>query len=294
MRLRRAGLYGFQRLQSRILALAPTEKPRQEATRRLLSAALSGSGRDIDVVVRDNQRCADRRIADQVAAGAWPNETGKWMKIEPGDPLAEMQTSEKGAVVALFHIGPHVLIPTLLARAATEVYVIVLEEAATFWRRNWLQDSARDHIYLVEAGGPSSIRRGVRALRSGAVVAVYCDIVTGSMRSKHRASFLGIDAWLPLGAATLAALADVPILPAVPEATADGKYRLRTFDPIQPTRTRGRSDIVEASRNLLAVFERYLAKHPEEWLTWQSPEEFFIDRGGDDKAPDKQGTVGRS
>jgi lauroyl/myristoyl acyltransferase len=273
---RRGLLYGLQRLQSRLLQLDPEWKAAQPAVKQAMRVALGLEAGAIEDVYRANLRNEDRRMADQLAALTWPAEISAWASVSAEDPIRALAQSSAGAVVALFHIGPYVLLAPVLAALGLNVHVIAVKESVGFWQTNWLDRDARRNIALIESNSVSSLRRAIRAVKSGGVVVVWCDLVTGNVATKHRTRFLGHDVWLPIGAAAIAASARAPVYPLVLDQRPNRYYDVRTLSVLPPPVAPTREAIVNTSVEVLRSFEGYVIKNPASWLSWQELGDFFV------------------
>jgi lauroyl/myristoyl acyltransferase len=83
--------------------------------------------------------------------------------------------------------------------------------------------------------------------------------------------FLGGTLKLSLGAPTLAALHDAPLLPLFAAMDADG-FEIRIGEPISASRGQNVRDTArELARAYAGVLEAHLRRHPADWRGWLMP-----------------------
>jgi KDO2-lipid IV(A) lauroyltransferase len=127
----------------------------------------------------------------------------------------------------------------------------------------------------------TSFQRVFRALRGKQLVAIVGDRpVTGQ---GILAPFFGTPALVPDGHALLARKFGAAIVPGFLVMNEEGLYDLIVEDVIEPRVTDDEeADIRDCVERCLAVFEKYIRRHPEQWYVfrpvWDRPDERYADR----------------
>lgn len=168
----------------------------------------------------------------------------------------------KGILVASAHFGGWELLGEVLARRGVKLHAVVRS------LRGWvnaelIQSRRRSGMQLIAPRG--AVLSSVRALRQGAMVAMLIDQVLPADRGVF-VPFFGRPACTTpaLSMAAISSGAPVFILMSVREGD-----HLRLFVegpfPVPHTGDRGR-DILEHTATLTLAIERFVRRHPEQWL----------------------------
>lgn len=104
-----------------------------------------------------------------------------------------------------------------------------------------------------------------RALKRGEMIGLACDRdVTDNAREVE---FFGAPTRLPDGPVQVALRTGAPILPAFALRLPDNSFLVQIEPPLELSRTGDREVDIEAGmRQVVAVMERHIARHPEQWL----------------------------
>ena len=101
------------------------------------------------------------------------------------------------------------------------------------------------------------------ALRRGEIVAFQLDRTMGG-RGDGTVPFFGAPARFPLGPFVIAAAAGAPVVPAFCVLERDGRYRLH----VEPALTVSSGAEAAALAAAVAVLERYVARHWDQWFNF--------------------------
>ena len=105
----------------------------------------------------------------------------------------------------------------------------------------------------------------LRALKRGEIIALPCD--RDFADNSRTFEFFGQPARLPNGPARLSRRTGAPLLPAFVERLPGERFRVHVEPPILvPQTDDARADIDAAMEKLVSIMERYISRHPEQWM----------------------------
>lgn len=169
----------------------------------------------------------------------------------------------RGFIVATAHLGNWDLAGRLLSTYGRTLHVLMAPEhdaaLQSFLRQ---RDGTRSRRFVTN-DRPTVFVQLLTALRRGEVVAVQADRATGH-RSDVLVPFFGAPAPFPLGPFTLAAAAQVPVLPCFCLMRPDQRYTIHVEEAIVVARGQEES----ALRQMVAVLEHYVAMAPAQWCNF--------------------------
>ena len=184
--------------------------------------------------------------------------------------LQEVLASPRGFVAATAHIGNWELAGRLLLSFGRPLYVLMAPEQHAAVQRLLRDDDQPEGLHFVTNESNGGFVQLLMALRRGAIVAVQADRVTGH-RSDVAVPFFGTPARFPGGPFTLAAAAQVPVLPCFCVLRPDHQYDIYVDPTI--TVSRGHEDV--AVREMVRVLEHYITRAPDQWFNfydfWNCP-----------------------
>jgi KDO2-lipid IV(A) lauroyltransferase len=181
----------------------------------------------------------------------------------PADELlAPLLDTRRGAVVASAHYGPWELLPSLLAARGARAATVVKPLRETRLDRLLEPLRTAHGVRLLRAGGGA--RAALHALRNGEVLFIAGDQRTRGRRTAGR--FLGKPAWLPAGPASLAVLAEVPLVAAAIRRGRDGRLSLLIAPPIRPGTGASRRAVIDGmTERLSQTLEVWIREEPCQW-----------------------------
>lgn len=105
----------------------------------------------------------------------------------------------------------------------------------------------------------------VRALKRGELIALPFD--RDFADNSLAVPFFGEPARLPYGPVRLSRRTGAPLLPAFVERRPDDTFRIHVEPALDVPRTGdAEADIIATMKELVGIMERYIARHPEQWL----------------------------
>jgi KDO2-lipid IV(A) lauroyltransferase len=105
----------------------------------------------------------------------------------------------------------------------------------------------------------------MRALKQGNIVGLACDRDVGG--SSRVIDFFGKPTRLPAGPVRVALKTGSPLLPAFALRLPDNTFVVEMEPPLTLPKTGDTdADIDNGMRKVVAIMERYIARHPEQWL----------------------------
>ena len=193
--------------------------------------------------------------------------------------LDDLRASGRGAILASFHLGPYLYVARPLVERGFHVVAIVDDDALGRARERWEHEAARmpGRLELMPLFSPRTLLRAVRALREGAIVAVFLDGGAGvagpgpDSGRQIEVQFCSMPIRVRTGAAYLAQRAQVPILPAIAFRDSWGRRIVEYADLVAPPSRDDPEGAESLLRAILPWFERRVLSHPEQWNGWLLP-----------------------
>jgi KDO2-lipid IV(A) lauroyltransferase len=198
------------------------------------------------------------------------------VRTHRGDMLEEMQRNKRGAVLATGHMGYWQIAPFLMAKKAYAPLTMAMAEEPNR-RTAAFEEQFRKRLRIVyTTRGPLALVELARLIGEGQLVGVQMDRHAGSAWDHFE--FFGQPAPFPTMPATLARATRSPLIPTFIVAQDDRrKCEFFVEDPIEVAQTRDRkADIHQATQQLVASYERIVARYPEQWFNffdfWSPPD----------------------
>jgi KDO2-lipid IV(A) lauroyltransferase len=176
----------------------------------------------------------------------------------------------RGAVTVTGHLGAWQVTPFLIKKkgALPPLTMAMAEEPNARVGEFEARFRARQRIVYTTQSPFSLIELSSR-LRRGELVGMQLDRRVGGPEAE--VPFFGAAARFPLGAATLARSTGCPIIPLFSLYADERRRTVRVCyeAPIEVERTRDRAaDLASATARLVAVYERYVRAHPDQWFNF--------------------------
>jgi len=189
--------------------------------------------------------------------------------------IHKLQAAGSGAVVVTGHMGFWQIAPILMQRKSYPPLTMAMAEEPNQGTAEWERKHREKFRIVYTTSSPFATLELASVLRKGELVGMQMDRVPGGPHVLI--PFFGRPAPFPLGPATLARATGAPLVPTFIIAGADRTSA--TFygeEPIEVRRTRDRdADVREATTRMVAVYERYVRLHPEQWFNffdfWNPP-----------------------
>ena len=178
--------------------------------------------------------------------------------------LGALASAETPIILTAAHLGNWELAAAATGLLAGPVSVLVYDHSNPRVTRFFDERRADKGIDVVPV---SAFHRSFRALKKGHFVAIVGDRpVTGQ---GVMASYFGRQALMPDGYAVLARRLGASIVPLFLLKRPDGKHDFVVEKPIPPRVTDDvEADVRDTVQKCLAVFERHVRRHPEQWYVF--------------------------
>ncbi len=191
-------------------------------------------------------------------SGLWRHVKG----IDSQEPTREALARGRGCVSITAHLGNWELAGRLLTVLGRPVHVVMAPEADPAVGV-LLDRGGHPGVRFVRVTSPVVAVELVSALRRGDVVAFQLDRAIGG-RGDAEVPFFGAPATFPLGPFLTAAAAGAPVVPAFCVLEPDGTYRVH----VEPALTVSRGAEAEALRAAVAILERQVRAHWDQWFNF--------------------------
>jgi KDO2-lipid IV(A) lauroyltransferase len=193
---------------------------------------------------------------------------GLEVQTRQGELLIELRKQKRGAILATGHMGYWQIAPFLMSPKAYAPMTMAMAEEPN-QRTAEFEERFRSRLRIVyTTRSPLALVELARIVGQGELVGMQMDRHTGG--AYLLCDFFGQPAPFPTGPATLARATRAPLIPVF--VIADESRRRCEFcveDPIEVASTRDRErDVGEATRALVAIYERYVGRYPEQWFNF--------------------------
>ena len=193
---------------------------------------------------------------------------GRWTTEKP---LNDALAAGHGAILMSIHLGNWELGGLGLAERGYRMNVLTFrepDEKVNRQREELRRQRGINFIYVDrDSTSPFAIVEAVNALNRNEVLAVLGD----RDGSSHSAlfDFFGRPTPIPLGAAHLALVTGAPVIPVFVPLEGE-RYAAVMEEPIYFRGERGKRGevIMEGTRQIVAVFERYIRAYPDQWYNF--------------------------
>jgi KDO2-lipid IV(A) lauroyltransferase len=171
-----------------------------------------------------------------------------------------------GVIFALPHVGSWE-IGGVWARREGFPFLTVAEDAANSRLTDWFIGRRERLGMRVLRLAPDTSVKLLAELRSGGAVALVAD--RDVVGDGIVLPFFGVPTKIPAGPAVLSLRTGATIIPCV--VYQDGGHYEAHFGPLIVPERRGalRADVERITAELISVFERFIAEHPEQWHAFQ-------------------------
>jgi KDO2-lipid IV(A) lauroyltransferase len=193
-----------------------------------------------------------------------------------GAMLERLQREHRGAVLVTGHIGYWQIAPFLMSKKAYAPLTMAMAEEPNP-RTAEFEQRFRERLRIVyTTRSPLALVELARLIGQGELVGMQMDRHAGGAWAMF--DFFGRPAPFPTSPATLARATRSPIIPVFIVACGDRRRRCEFLveDPIEVACSRDReADVADATQRLVRIYERYVARYPEQWFNffdfWASP-----------------------
>jgi KDO2-lipid IV(A) lauroyltransferase len=183
------------------------------------------------------------------------------------DHVAEALARGRGLILATAHVGNWDVAGRALRNTGRPVHLVMSREpnetAQEYSRRT--REQAGMHVILSDSSVFSAFNM-MRALRQNEILAIQIDRGNGEPHSSvKRVEFLDAEAPFQEGPFQLARLSGAPVVPVVTLRRGRRHYEIVLGEPRWVDRDVA-GDAEHALRETVALFERTIREHPEQWF----------------------------
>jgi len=191
-------------------------------------------------------------------------------RIEGLDNLRQAQEVGRGVIVITAHSGNWELIGPALSLHGFPMVGVAQKQHSNSDRfiNECRTGTGMKIIYKTD------VRSILRVLISGSIVGLLID--QDAHQDGAFVDFFGRPASTPKGAAVMARMQDVPIVPLFIYTEADGRHVINIQAPIRMEKTADRErDVWEMTQRLTRIVENHIHQYPQQWFwlhnRWKTP-----------------------
>jgi len=190
-------------------------------------------------------------------------EIGELVEVDGLDMFQQVLDAGRGAVVVTAHLGNIDIVgqvPLLHGMPITGAVEHIRPERLFRYLRRARQSHG---INLVPSD--ESMLSLFRALKRGEIVALPCDRDIAD--NSRFVEFFDRPARLPDGPVRIALRTGAPLVPAFVQRRPDDTFVIKIEPPLELSHSGDlEADVVDGVKKVAAVMERYISRHPEQWL----------------------------
>lgn len=198
--------------------------------------------------------------------------------IQGYEEVKRLSEEGKGFILLTAHVGNWQVAMTALSRFGKTVYLMMRPEDNTAVKSALNIDKEEESVKIISTDDSlSGVIEAMKAIRNGNIVSIMGDRTYGFTAAE--ASFLGDNVHFPIGAFSLAAAAQCPVVVFLSAKAGVNRYVVDVSHIIPPPAgTRGKKDeeIKAALQQFADVLAEYVAAYPLQWFAfrdvWKSNE----------------------
>ncbi|MDR0359435.1 MAG: lysophospholipid acyltransferase family protein [bacterium] len=171
----------------------------------------------------------------------------------------------KGAILALPHMGSWDMAGAL--GGVWRYPVLAVAERMPGSLDEEVVSSRSRHGVRIVPLGRSAVREIFRALDTGSLIALLCDLPHGP--GMIEVELFGRRAMVPSGPAAIACRRACPILPGFVRRIAPARYHIHVDPPLDLPPGKGRQAEAKLMRAVLERFEGFIREYPDQWYAFR-------------------------
>ena len=191
------------------------------------------------------------------------------------DNLTRFANEGRGAIVVTGHMGAWQLAPLLMQGKGMPPLTMAMAQEPNAKLAEFEKQFRAKLRIVYTTSSPFATIQLANVLKNGELVGMQLDRHLGGPHVK--VPFFGHEAPFPIGPATLARATGSPLVPVFVMSDRDRKHcKFFVEEPIEVPHTRDRArDYREATARVVAVYERYVRRYPDQWFNfydfWNPP-----------------------
>ena len=232
--------------------------------RRILEfKKMHASEETLERMARETFRNFGKCVVDFFRFGELSEETAaRVVDLEHREYLDKARSIGRGVLVVTAHFGSWEIGGAVIAALGHPINVVVLPQKNRKTNALFQIRRERRGEKVIQLG--RAARDTIKALRNGELVAVLADRDYGDRGMV--VNFMGAEASMPRGPATLCVKTGAPVLPGFLLRRADDTFVLRFHPPIVPGQGISVGDV---QSRLCAVLEREILLDPSQWFMFE-------------------------
>jgi KDO2-lipid IV(A) lauroyltransferase len=246
-------------------ALRCARPRRREALANLALAYPESDGDFRESVLREVYFHLAWMTAEYLALQRNPEQCLDWIHGTDGEErLVKAAGTGKGAIILTAHLGNWELLAAWLCQRGYPLTAIVRDPDDPDYRATI--DEFRAHVGLKTLPKNANMKAAIDLLRKGGFLGILSDQL-GDRHGGLEVPFMGRPATTFAGAASLAILANCPIVPVFSYREAPFIHRVEIYPPIPFPEAGNRGErILELTRRCNQAIEKAIRKEPGQWL----------------------------
>lgn len=198
--------------------------------------------------------------------------------IQGYETVQRLSAEGKGFILLTAHVGNWQVAMTALSRFSKTVYLMMRPEDNIAVKRALNIDREEESVKIISTDDSlSGVIEAMKAIRNGDIVSIMGDRTYGFTAAE--ASFLGDNVHFPIGAFSLAAAAQCPVVIFLSAKVGVNRYIVDVSHIIPPpagVRGKKEAEIKAALQQFADVLAGYVAVYPLQWFAfrdvWKSNE----------------------
>lgn len=186
----------------------------------------------------------------------------RWVSFRGAAHLEDALAEGRGVVLATAHSGNWELLGASLALRGWPLVAVVQKQTNAVMDRFINEYRSRSGMHVTYKSG---VKEMIRLLGEGRIIGLLMDQDAGP--DGVCTDFFGRPASSPPGAAHLARMREVPIVPAFITQEPGGRYAVTLHPPVRVEKTADKKeDIRRTTQELTRIIEAHVRRQPQDWF----------------------------
>ena len=185
-----------------------------------------------------------------------------WISFTGAEHLEQALALGRGVVLATAHSGNWELLGAALAKRGFPLVAVVQKQTNDAMDRFINEYRRQSGMHVTYKSG---VKEMIQLLGEGQIIGLLVDQDAGA--EGVRTQFFEREASSPPGAAHLARMRQVPIVPAFITQEADGRHHAWLYPPVFVEKTGNKKEEIQQTTQVLTqCVEQHIRQYPEEWF----------------------------